>query len=116
MARVVFPRRFAPPVDRLALFVLRSLPCSLWGRCLCPLRYLTTSQYHLCMFSVDLLKGRVALVTGGGTGICRGIAHAFASHGCDVAITSRKIEHLEPTAVELRGRGVRAVAHPADVR
>jgi peroxisomal 2,4-dienoyl-CoA reductase len=68
------------------------------------------------MFTADLLKGRVALVTGGGTGICRGIAHAFAAHGCDVAITSRKIEHLEPTAAELRERGVRAVAHAADVR
>lgn len=68
------------------------------------------------MYTPDLLKGRVALVTGGGTGICRGIAHAFAAHGCDVAITSRKIEHLEPTAAELRGRGVRAVAHAADVR
>ena len=68
------------------------------------------------MFSADLLKGRVALVTGGGTGICRGIAHAFAAHGCDVAITSRKIEHLAPTAAELRARGVRATAHAADVR
>ena len=63
-----------------------------------------------------LLRGRVALVTGGGTGICRGIALAFARHGCDVAITSRKIEHLEPTVEELRGAGVRAVAKGADVR
>jgi peroxisomal 2,4-dienoyl-CoA reductase len=68
------------------------------------------------MFTPDLLKGRVALVTGGGTGICRGIARAFAAHGCDVAITSRKQEHLDPTVAELRGRGVRAVAHAADVR
>jgi len=68
------------------------------------------------MFHPALLKGRVALVTGGGTGICRGIALAFAAHGCDVAITSRKIEHLEPTAAELRARGVRALARAADVR
>jgi len=68
------------------------------------------------VFQRDLLKGRVALVTGGGTGICRGIALAFAAHGCDVAITSRKIEHLEPTAAELRALGVRAVAKAADVR
>jgi peroxisomal 2,4-dienoyl-CoA reductase len=68
------------------------------------------------LFTSDLLRGRAALITGGGTGICRGIAHAFAAHGCDVAITSRKIEHLEPTAAELRARGVRAVAHAADVR
>ena len=68
------------------------------------------------MFQRDLLKDKVALITGGGTGICRGIALAFAAHGCDVAITSRKSEHLEPTAAELRGLGVRAVARAADVR
>ena len=62
------------------------------------------------MYQLDLLKGKVALITGGGTGICRGIALAFAAHGCDVAITSRRIEHLEPTAVELRALGRRAVA------
>jgi 2,4-dienoyl-CoA reductase [(3E)-enoyl-CoA-producing], peroxisomal len=67
-------------------------------------------------FQPDLLKGRVALVTGGGTGICRGIALAFAAHGCDVAITSRKIEHLEPTVAELRATGCRAMARAADVR
>ena len=68
------------------------------------------------VFQPDLLKGRAALVTGGGTRICRGIALAFAAHGCDVAITSRKAGHLEPTAAELRSRGVRGVARVADVR
>src|SRR2546423_6097405 len=68
------------------------------------------------VFVPSLLKGKAALITGGGTGICRGIALAFAAHGCDVAITSRKLEHLEPTAVELRARGVRAFAKAADVR
>ena len=52
-------------------------------------------------FVPDLLKGRVALVTGGGTGICRGIALALASAGCDVAIASRSLEHLAPTAAEI---------------
>ena len=68
------------------------------------------------LFSSDLLDGRVALITGGGTGICRGIALAFAAHGCDVAITSRKAEHLDPTVAELRAAGRRAIARPADVR
>jgi len=68
------------------------------------------------VYQPNLLENRVALVTGGGTGICRGIALAFAAHGCDVAITSRKLEHLEPTADELRARGVRAIAKAADVR
>jgi 2,4-dienoyl-CoA reductase [(3E)-enoyl-CoA-producing], peroxisomal len=68
------------------------------------------------VFAPSLLKGKAALITGGGTGICRGIALAFAAHGCDVAITSRKIEHLEPTVDELRALGVQAVAKVADVR
>ena len=68
------------------------------------------------VFASTLLTGKAALITGGGTGICRGIALAFAEHGCDVAITSRKIEHLEPTADEIRACRVRAVAKAADVR
>jgi peroxisomal 2,4-dienoyl-CoA reductase len=68
------------------------------------------------MFRSDLLAGRVALITGGGTGICRGIALAFAAHGCDLAIVSRKAEHLEPTAADLRALGARAFAYAADVR
>ena len=68
------------------------------------------------VFTPDLLAGRAALITGGGTGICRGIALAFAAHGCDVAITSRKLEHLEPTLEELRRSGRRAFAQAADVR
>src|SRR2546427_9483180 len=68
------------------------------------------------MFAPNLLEARVALVTGGGTGICRGSALAFAALGCDVAITSRTMEHLEPTVAELRATGRRAIAKAADVR
>ena len=67
-------------------------------------------------FQPNILEGKTALITGGGTGICRGISLALAAHGCDVAITSRKKEHLEPTAREIEGLGRRAVAVPADVR
>ena len=67
-------------------------------------------------YQSDLLRGKVALVTGGGTGICRGLALALASHGCDVAITSRKEEHLLPTCQEIERAGVRAFAVPGDVR
>ena len=67
-------------------------------------------------FSCDLLKGKTALVTGGGTGICRGLALALASHGCDVAITSRKADHLEPTCRDIEAVGVRALTVAGDVR
>jgi len=68
------------------------------------------------IFRPDVLRGRAALVTGGGTGICRGIALALASHGASVAITSRRAEHLASTVDELRALGVGALAHVADVR
>ena len=68
------------------------------------------------VFASDLLRGRAALVTGGGTGICRGIALALASAGCDVGICSRQIEHLEPTVGEIARLGVGAIAVPVDVR
>ena len=67
-------------------------------------------------FQRDLLKGKAALVTGGGTGICRGIALALAGAGCDVAIASRKQEHLDRTVDELKGAGVQAFGMAGDVR
>ena len=67
-------------------------------------------------FSPSILKGRAALVTGGGTGICRGIALALAHAGCDVAITSRSDEHLQATVADLRATGVHAMAVAGDVR
>lgn len=67
-------------------------------------------------FSSSLLAGHSALITGGGTGICRGIALAFASLGCDVAITSRRQEHLDPTVRELEALGVRSTGVAGDVR
>jgi peroxisomal 2,4-dienoyl-CoA reductase len=63
-----------------------------------------------------VLAGRAALVTGGGTGICRGIAIALAEAGADVAIASRKPEHLERTAKEIAAIRGRSLAVAADVR
>ena len=71
----------------------------------------------LDVFREGALAGRVALVTGGGTGICRGIAEAYARLGADVCIVSRKQDVLSATAAEMKaatGRDVLAVA--ADVR
>uniref|UniRef100_UPI0025C3D832 SDR family NAD(P)-dependent oxidoreductase n=1 Tax=Halovivax sp. TaxID=1935978 RepID=UPI0025C3D832 len=68
------------------------------------------------LFADDLLAGETALVTGGGTGIGRALALAYADHGADVAIASRSIDHLEPVVDELEARGADACATTVDVR
>ena len=50
------------------------------------------------IFADNILKGRVAFVTGGGTGITGGVARALAEAGANVALVSRSLEHLEPAA------------------
>ena len=57
------------------------------------------------IFPADLLSGKVALVTGGGTGIGLGIASCLSAAGATVAIASRKPEHLAAAADALRARG-----------
>lgn len=62
-----------------------------------------------------LLKGRSAVVTGGGMGIGRGIATVMAREGADVAIGDLDMAAAEGVAKELRGMGRNAVAIKADV-
>jgi NAD(P)-dependent dehydrogenase (short-subunit alcohol dehydrogenase family) len=63
-------------------------------------------------FSLD---GRVAIVTGGGTGIGRGSALVLAEHGADVVLAARRAEPLESTAHEIEALGRRALTVPTDV-
>jgi NAD(P)-dependent dehydrogenase (short-subunit alcohol dehydrogenase family) len=58
---------------------------------------------------------RVALVTGGGTGIGKSAALALAKNGYSVVITGRRKEPLDKTAAEIEKLGVKALAVVADV-
>jgi uncharacterized protein len=58
---------------------------------------------------------RVAVVTGAGSGIGRGIALALARRHVDLALVGRRADKLEETAREARVRGVRALPFAADL-
>jgi len=68
------------------------------------------------VFLPDLLRGQVALVTGGGTGIGKEIARVLGRHGARLAIASRRREVCEETARELAGEGIEVLVDQFDVR
>ena len=61
------------------------------------------------------LAGKVALITGGGTGIGRAIALAFAREGAKVAVAGRREEKLDETLRELKNQGNEGMAIACDV-
>ena len=62
------------------------------------------------------LKGKVALITGGGRGIGKSVSLALAREGANVALCGRTQETLDETAAEIRALGVEAWPIVADVR
>lgn len=67
------------------------------------------------IFNKDLLKNKVAVVTGGGTGIGKAISTKFAELGAKVAIIHRKKEHVENGVKEISKFG-KCIGFIADLR
>lgn len=68
------------------------------------------------VFRPKLFAGRVAVITGGGSGIGRATAHELASLGASVAIVGRKPDKLANAAAEIAEYGVRVSTHVCEIR
>jgi NAD(P)-dependent dehydrogenase (short-subunit alcohol dehydrogenase family) len=68
------------------------------------------------VFEEKLLKGKVAIITGGGSGINFAIARRYAQSGARVALIGRTKEKLDAATEEIRKFGGTASGHAADVR
>lgn len=62
------------------------------------------------------LAGKVAIVTGGGTGIGRAIAVRFAAEGASLMIAQRRADKAEEAAAEIRANGALAASMGIDIR
>ena len=70
----------------------------------------------LSVFRAGLFDGQVAVVTGGGSGIGRGIADVLAALGAHVVLASRKQERVDAAAADIRTAGGKASGVAVDVR
>jgi citronellol/citronellal dehydrogenase len=76
----------------------------------------TMTELPKMRFAPDLLQGKAALVTGGGTGMGRATAIELARCGASVAMLGRRLEPLESCAAEIKALGGTALAMTADIR
>jgi len=68
------------------------------------------------VFRAGLFSGQSVIVTGGGSGLGRCIAHELASLGAKVALTGRKLEKLSTVRDEIAEAGGEALCFPLDIR
>jgi citronellol/citronellal dehydrogenase len=74
------------------------------------------STHYRSVYAPGLFAGKVVVVTGGGSGIGRCIAHELASLGAHTVLIGRKLAKLHETAGEIVADGGRASFHACDIR
>ena len=98
----------------LAPFAIASAAALSWFRM--PENTPDSSAPSSSLLSAGALKGRVAIVTGGGTGIGLAIAKQLGTLGATIVFGSRNSKHLEEGSAELRRAGFDSLACQVDVR
>jgi len=75
-------------------------------------------MYNTPMLREDALQGRVIIVTGGGTGLGKSMAQYLLQCGANTVITSRKLEVLKASAIELESnaQGTKCLPIACDIR
>ena len=68
------------------------------------------------VFAPNLFAGKVVIVTGGGSGIGRCVAHELTALGATVALVGRKLEKLQKVADEITEDGGKVSFHACDIR
>src|SRR5439155_13265238 len=112
-----------PPRSRAWAPRTRSSPRSRSTRCSCCRgvrsrwrRASSRRRKETTMLAEGTLDGRVAIVTGGGSGMGRAMALEFARLGAGVVVAGRRPEPLEETVALIEDAGGRAAHKPMDVR
>src|SRR5690606_24641408 len=67
-------------------------------------------------FKKNILKDNVALITGGGSGICFGIAQILGLHGCKLALLGRRLNVLKEACSKLKELNIESIPIQCDVR
>ncbi len=68
------------------------------------------------VFAPDLMKDRIVVVTGGGTGLGYSMAEGMGRVGAKLVLAARTAERLDAAVERLRQQGIEAIAVPTDVR
>ncbi len=68
------------------------------------------------IFCDDLLKDKIVLITGGGTGLGRAMAESFGHLGASLALVGRRLEVLKEAQRNLESQGIPTFIHSLDIR